>query len=599
MDNMPFNRRELEFMLYEFAQAQTLCSLPPFVDHDREGFDAVIDSALRLANEKFAPHAATLDSQEPQYVDGRAVTPAVLKDAVKAFIDGGFMGMGFDAKYGGLQLPYSVSQAVTWCFNMADGNAMGYAFLTMAAANLIRVKGSAEQQQRYMQPMIEGRYFGTMALSEPQAGSSLADIRTTATPLADGSYAIKGTKMWISGAEQDISDNIINMVLAKVPGGPPGSKGISLFIVPKYRVNEDGSTGEWNHIALAGLNHKMGNRGTTNTLLNFGESGECRGELVGELHDGLAGMFHMMNEARIGVGFSAAVAGYLGYLHSLNYARERQQGRAVTNRDASSPQLPLIAHADVRRMLLLQKVYSEGAIALCFYGARLVDELAHDATANRQELEFELAILTPIIKGWVSHFSLDANYWGLQILGGYGYTREFPLERIYRDNRLNPIHEGTNGIQSLDLLGRKVTMHGGAAFTLLLQRMQATAAQAAELPALAAWAGELRAACGQLATTTVCLGKAAGEGKVELFLANSWEYLEMMGHVVIAWMWLKQALIAQAALDAGASHDADYYRGKLHACQFFYRWELPRIGRQAVLLQSLDDSLLTMPDNGY
>ena len=600
MENMPFNRRELEFQLYEFAAAETLCQDGPFADHDRAGFDAIIDSALRVANEKFAPHAATLDAQEPQFVDGRAVTPPELKEAVQAYVDGGFMGLGFPAEAGGLGLPYTVSQAVSWCFNMADGNALGYPFLTMAAANLIRVKGSAEQQQRYMRPMIAGRWFGTMALSEPQAGSSLADIRTRAEPRGDGSYAIKGTKMWISAAEHELSENIIHLVLAKVPGGPPGTKGISLFIVPKFRLTDDGACGEWNHIALAGLNHKMGNRGTTNTLLNFGEGGESIGYLVGDLHDGLAGMFHMMNEARIGVGFGAAVAGYLGYLHSLDYARERPQGRPAGVRDASTPQVALIEHPDVRRMLLAQKAISEGALALCFHGARLVDDLAMlDEGKAREDCELELAILTPIIKAWISHYSLEANYWGLQILGGYGYTREFPLERIYRDNRLNPIHEGTNGIQSLDLLGRKVTMRGGAAFKLLISRIQDTVAQAGGHEELSEYAAALAAGCETVATTTMTLGQAAGQGQIDRFLANSWVYLDMLGHLVVAWIWLRQALLAQAGLATASDEAGAFYRGKLHACRYFFRWELPKIEAQARLLSSLDDTLLGMPVDGY
>ncbi len=599
MKNMTFNRRELDFQFYELLNTGALCSAPRFASHDRETFDAIIDSALRIADETFANHAAEVDAHEPEF-DGEKVSmlPEV-KKGLEAFVEGGFMGVGFDEKDGGLQLPYSISMAMNWIFTAANVGTTGYPFLTMAAANLLSAHGTDEQKDKFMRPMIEGRFFGTMCLSEPQAGSSLGDIRTKAEDSGEGYYRLSGSKMWISGGEHKLSENIVHLVLAKIPGSPPGTKGISLFLVPKYRLNDDGSIGEHNNIALAGLNHKMGYRGTVNTLLNFGEKGECRGWLVGEPNKGLACMFHMMNEARVGVGLNAAVQGYTGYLYSLEYARTRPQGRPAQERDPEKPQVMIIEHADVKRMLLKQKSLSEGALALCLYGASLIDELTTSEEASRRdEITLELDILTPIIKAWPAHFCLEANYWGLQILGGYGYTRDYPLERIYRDNRLNPIHEGTNGIQSLDLLGRKVTMQNGAAFRLLMQRMLATVNDATQVESLSEYAVALQEAVNISAQTTMTLGQAAAEGKIDQFLANSWEYMEMLGHVVIAWVWLKQALVAEKALASG-THDKDFYQGKLQACRFFYRWELPKIRRQAELLSSLDDTLLTMPEAAF
>ncbi|MEN8719473.1 MAG: acyl-CoA dehydrogenase [Oceanococcaceae bacterium] len=562
---------------------------------------AILDSAERIAADVFAPHAAELDAHEPQFVDGRAVTPPALKTMLDAYIDGGFTGLSHPEEFGGMDLPYMVSQAVAWIFQMGDGNALGYMFLTQAAANLIRVVGSDEQKAMYLPPMLAGRWFGTMALSEPHAGSSLADIRTRAEPADDGSYRLKGTKMWISAADHELSDNIIHMVLARTPGAPAGSKGISLFLVPRYRRDADGEPAQWNYVTLAGLNHKMGNRATVNTLLNLGEGGECHGWLVGELHNGLAGMFHMMNEARIGIGMAAAVSAYMGYRHSLQYARDRPQGRAPGERDMTTPQIPISAHADVRRMLIQQKAISEGSLALCFYGARLIDENAQsDDPHRRAEIEQELAILTPVIKGWISHFSLDANYWGLQILGGYGYTRDYPLERIYRDNRLNPIHEGTNGIQSLDLLGRKVLHDRGAGLQLLMTRMQATISAALEASApLVACARQLTAACGRVGTCSQALGAAMAAGKVDEALANSWEYLEMLGHLVIGWTWLRQALAAEQALAAPDGHSSAFLQGKITTCEWFFRHELPKIERQAALLESLDITALRLPEDGF
>jgi len=588
------NRRDLDFMLYELLDAERLAELPGFAQHDRETFDAVIEAAFKLAEEKFADHAAKLDANEPTF-DGEKVhiIPEV-KTALDAYIEGGFLGAGFSEEHGGLQLPYTIGQAASSAFTAANISTAGYTFLTAAAANLLRVMGSDAQKQRYMQPMIAGRFFGTMCLSEPQAGSSLGDIRTKAIPQDDGSYSIVGNKMWISGGEHELSENIVHMVLAKIEGAPAGSKGISLFIVPKFRVNEDGSLGERNDVRLAGLNHKMGYRGTVNTVLNFGDNNNCIGHLVGEPNKGLAGMFHMMNEARIGVGLGATLLGYSGYLHSLAYAKDRPQGRIPSNPNPENKPVAIIEHADVRRMLLMQKAYCEGGLALCLYCATLVDELENSEDSDaRDRLKLLLDILTPIAKAWPSEYCLEANKLAIQVLGGYGYTREYPVERLYRDNRLNPIHEGTNGIQGIDLLGRKVTMRNGAALEILIGEIGATAAAASEVDELLEYAKALSAAMETVAATTKSLVQLAGEGDAAKFLANANEYLELLGHVVMAWTWLRQALVAvQSAPDNDS--DRDFYAGKLQACQYFYRWELPKIARWSRLLCDADDSCLAM-----
>lgn len=587
-------RREIDFQVFEMLEAERLCAQPAFLSQSRETIDAMLDSAQRVADETFAPHAAASDANEPRFVDGRVEMHPAVGAALQAFVDGGFMGTSFKEHVGGLQLPYVISQVINWIFSDANVGTAGYPFLTMAAANLIQAHGSEEQKQRYMLPMIEGRWFGTMCLSEPQAGSSLGDIRTRAEPTDDGHYRITGTKMWISGGEHDLAENIVHLVLAKVPGQPAGTRGISLFIVPKFRLTEDGQPGPRNDVTLAGLNHKMGYRGTVNTLLNFGENGDCHGYLIGELNQGLAAMFHMMNEARIGVGLNAAVLAYSGYQHSLDYARNRPQGRAADQRDPESAQTMIIHHADVRHMLMRQKVYSEGALSLCLYGAGLVDRkhLA-DSAEQAATLESELSILTPIIKAWSSHYGLKANYWGLQILGGYGYTRDYPLERIYRDNRLNPIHEGTNGIQSLDLLGRKVLQNQGAAFRLLMARIGETVAACTGHAELGEFASQLHQAQMRVIEVTTALGKVASGGDIAGLLANSWTYLDMMGHLVVAWMWLRQAVVAQVAL-AEAAADHSYYQGKIQACKYFYRWELPQVMMQADQLLAMDDGVLRL-----
>ncbi|MEQ8269456.1 acyl-CoA dehydrogenase [Algiphilus sp.] len=586
-------RRDLDFLLYEWLDVAALCHHARFAQHDRTTFDAVIDAAETLAEEEFASHAAELDANEPTF-DGERVhlIPAV-KKALDAYIEGGFLGAAFDEADGGLQLPYTVGQTVNALFSAANIGTAGYPFLTGAAANLLKVVGSEAQQARYMRPMIAGRFFGTMCLSEPQAGSSLGDIRTRAIPQDDGSYRIKGSKMWISGGEHELAENIVHMVLARIDGAPAGTKGISLFVVPRSHVGDDGSVGARNDVRLVGLNHKMGYRGTVNTVLSFGDNDACVGHLVGEAGQGLAGMFHMMNEARIGVGMGAAVLGYTGYLHALDYARGRPQGRKAGSAP-SDPPVPIIEHTDVRRMLLAQKAYCEGALALCLYCARLVDRQAtSDDAEDRDQLGLLLDILTPIAKAWPSEYGLEANKLAIQVLGGYGYTREYPVERFYRDNRLNPIHEGTNGIQAIDLLGRKVTMRQGAALKLLLRTIGETAERASTRPALQAYAKQLAEAIETVASTTRRVMERVATP--EAYLANASAYLDMLGHVVIAWIWLEQALAADEATASG-DRDRAFYAGKRQAAQYFFHRELPQIAQWARIVADGEASALEMQD---
>ncbi|HVT37237.1 MAG TPA: acyl-CoA dehydrogenase family protein, partial [Nevskiaceae bacterium] len=367
------SRRDLDFLLYEWLDAGALTRYPSYAQHDRATFEQVIDAAYTLAEEKFLPFAAKLDKNPPSFDGQRVSIIPEVKEALAAFIEGGFMSSAFPLEAGGLQLPYTVAQAAAAIFGAANGAVAGYAMLTVAAANLLRVHGTDEQRERYMKPLVAGRWFGTMCLSEPQAGSSLGDIRTRATAQADGTYRISGNKMWISGGEHELTENIVHLVLARIDGAPAGVKGISLFIVPRFLPDAQGKPGARNGVKLVGLNHKMGNRGTVNTVLSFGET-PCTGFLVGKPGEGLACMFHMMNEARIGVGMAAAMTGYAGYLFSLDYAKQRPQGRPASNKNPDSPPVMLIEHTDVRRMLLQQKAYVEGALALCLYCARLVDE---------------------------------------------------------------------------------------------------------------------------------------------------------------------------------------------------------------------------------
>ncbi len=604
MTSLQLPRRELNFLLYEWLGVDALTTRERFADHSRETFDAALDIAEKISADYFAPHNKKSDANEPTFDGARVHLIAEIKIAIEAFSAAGLMAAQHDAELGGMQLPATVTNACMAYFMAANVATAAYPFLTIGNANLLLAHASPEQINTYVRPLLNGRFLGTMCLSEPQAGSSLADIKTRAELQADGSYRLFGNKMWISAGEHDLADNIVHLVLAKIVGSDgktlSGVKGISLFIVPKKLVNADGSLGERNDIALAGLNHKMGYRGTTNCMLNFGEgnfkpsnSAGAVGFLVGEPHQGLRCMFTMMNEARIGVGLGATMLGYTGYLHALDYARVRPQGRSPSAKNPDSPQIAIIEHTDVRRMLLAQKSYVEGALALNLYCARLIDEekTSTDEVARR-EATLLLDILTPIAKSWPSQWCLEANSLAIQVHGGYGYTRDYNVEQFYRDNRLNAIHEGTHGIQGLDLLGRKVVMQQGAALKLLAKAIDKTVAQAlaVERIDIRNFGVSLQTVFERLMLVTEALHRS---GDVNKTLANATTYLEAFGHVVMAWIWLEQAL---AAARRYTDADADFYHGKWQACKFFYLWELPKVSAMIDLLQSLDSTTLDMKD---
>jgi butyryl-CoA dehydrogenase len=607
-------RPTLDFLLYQWLDAESLNRRERFADHSRETFDAVFDTCERIAREKYAPFNRTVDTQEPHFDGEKVILPQATHDAQKAYAASGMLSAAQDYEIGGMQLPYTVEAAANAFFAMASVS-IGSGMLTTGNANLLMVHGTETQKEVFAKNEFSGRFSGTMCLSEPQAGSSLSDVTTRAVPDGEGfeadplgpRYRIKGNKMWISAGEHELTDNIIHLVLAKIPGPDgkliPGTRGISLFIVPKKLVNENGElTGVRNDVALAGLNHKLGWRGTTNTLLNFGEgkypvNGEAGavGYLVGKPHEGLRCMFHMMNEARIGVGTAATMLGMAGYYASLDYAKNRPQGRPVGigGKDAAQPQIRIIEHADVKRMLLAQKAYCEGALALELYCARLVDE-HHTAEAQAaDDARLLLEVLTPIAKSWPSEWCLEANSLAIQVHGGYGYTRDFPVEQYWRDNRLNMIHEGTHGIQAMDLLGRKVLMEGGRGLQLLAARISATIERAIPVPELAAHASALDKALHHVGAAT----KAAwATGKPGDALANAVPYMQGFGHTVLAWIWLD---VAWAALKADATKSIAATAGKLGAMQYFYHYELPKINAWLQVVESRDLTCASLPEEAF
>jgi alkylation response protein AidB-like acyl-CoA dehydrogenase len=624
-------RSTLDFLLFDWLGATALNQRDRFADHSRETFDAVLDTCERIAREKYAPFNRLVDTQEPRFDGDKLILPQVTHDAHQAYAASGMLSAAQDYAEGGMQLPYTVEAAANAFFAMASVS-IGSSLLTKGNANLLLVHGTEAQKEVFARNAFAGRFSGTMCLSEPQAGSSLSDITTRALPdagstqAADGAvaweqdplgprYRLKGNKMWISAGEHELTENIIHLVLAKIPGPDgrliAGTRGISLFIVPKKMVDPQGQlTGVRNDVALAGLNHKLGWRGTSNTLLNFGEgkypvNGEAGavGYLVGKPHEGLRCMFHMMNEARIGVGIAATMLGMAGYQASLDYAKSRPQGRPIQGasassasrgvKDASQPQSRIIEHADVKRMLLAQKAYCEGALALELYCARLVDEQHTGEPQAADEARLLLEVLTPIAKSWPSEWCLEANSLAIQVHGGYGYTRDFPVEQYWRDNRLNMIHEGTHGIQALDLLGRKVLMEQGRGLQLLAERMQVTIARARAVSGLARHADDLAQA---LQHVTAATQAAWATGVPVEALANAVPYMQAFGHTVLAWIWLDVALAA-LALDGAKSRPST--QGQIMATRYFFHYELPKIQAWLQVVETRDTTCADMPEEAF
>ena len=578
-------RATLDLLLQDWLGVADLLVRERFADHSLETVAPLLDLCERVAEQRFQPANRIADREPPIWIDGEVRLPQATHDAHRAYVETGLLAASQDFADGGQQLPCVIETAANAFFSRASVAVSGYAMLTRGNAGLLMAHGTPRQRAAFAAPQLQGRWLGTMCLSEPQAGSSLSDVLTRA--VADGDdengprYRLHGSKMWISGGDHDLSENIVHLVLAKIPDEQgrlvSGPRGLSLFIVPKWLPADSGALGERNDIAVAGLNHKLGYRGTSNALLAFGDGSHqpggragAIGWRVGAVGEGLRLMFHMMNEARIAVGLGAVMLGQAGYETSLAYARERLQGRPIgaSGKDAASPPCALIAHADVRRMLLAQKAFVEGGLALALYCARLVDEQRTGEAAAARDATQLLELLTPMAKSWPSEWCLEANSLAIQVLGGYGYTQDFPVEQHWRDNRLNMIHEGTHGIQALDLLGRKVLQNGGAALELLGARVNACAEQAS-----GQWpqqAQALRTAWQALRDATQAAWQDATPTEA---LANATPYLQAFGHVVVAWLWLDVARVASAVK---GGRDADLCDGKIAAMAYYFAYELPK-----------------------
>lgn len=602
MANQFYSPRDLRFHLYEVLDAERLTRFHYFQDHDRASFGMVLDAAGQISETLLKPLLTVMDRHEPQLVDGKIRVHPQMGPIIRKFGEDGWINAPFGYEEGGQQLPATIMNAATFVFGAANYSSSVFPFLTTGAANLLRSFGSPELIEQFTPPMYAGRWQGTMALTEPDAGSSLSDITTAAEPADEpGTFQIRGQKIYISAGDHDAVENVVHLMLARIKGGPAGAKGISLFAVPQKRPV--GDTLVDNDVQTAGIYHKMGYKGAPIAHLMIGTNEGTIGYLVGEPHQGLRYMFQLMNEARVGVGMNAVSIGTAAYYASLEYARERPQGRHITDKNPMLPQTPIVRHADVKRMLLFQKAVLEGSLGLLLYCSYLSD-VAHAGEGDEKaDAALLLDLLTPIAKSYPSEMGTLTTSAAVQILGGAGYTTDFPVEQFYREARIHPIHEGTTGIHGLDLLGRKVTMQQGRAVQLLMAEIQSALISAGHFPELVPMADQLTAALSVLDDVTKhLLGLAPTD--TEAFLADATLYLDLFGIITVAWQWLRQATVAtaacqQAELSRIENDDLDFYQGKRMAARYFFAYELVKIDGLAKRLRSNDRVTVEMQTDWF
>ena len=584
--------RDVAFQLYEVLDTAGLCALPAFSEHSRETFELVLDNVRRFAREVLFPTYRLMDAEPPSFRDGRVHVHPLMRRLYPQMVELGLLTATRPPEVGGQRLPISVASVASAYLMAGNLSAYGYVGLTIGAAHLLEVFGTPWLREQFMARLYSGEWTGTMALTEPQAGSSLADVKARATPAPDGSFRISGSKIFISGADQDFTQNVVHLTLARIDGAPPGTRGISLFAVPSRRP--EGGRLVDNDVQVAGVIHKIGWKGLPSLALNYGEVGDCRGWLVGEAGKGLAHMFQMMNEARIMVGLNGVATASVAYHESLAYAQSRPQGRPSSEKDPARPQRPIIEHADVRRMLLRQKAIVEGGLSLLAAASWHADLAAHGKTEEeRRRAGLLLDLLTPLAKTFPAEKGFEANSLAVQVHGGYGYSSEYLPEALLRDQKLNSIHEGTTGIQGLDLLGRKVVAAGGAALQAFAEEVGATVERARRAGVDPAWGEALSRAMQEVVELTMELGAAGMSGEVERMLRHSAHYMELFSVLAVAWRWLAQAAAAKEGLARGQG-GSDFYEGKLAAAQYWFATELPRVSLLVTLCRSAEDSYTRM-----
>ncbi|GMV42586.1 MAG: acyl-CoA dehydrogenase [Myxococcales bacterium] len=596
--------RDVRFVLFEQLGVGALAESERFGDQGQEVWDAVLDEAAKLATNVLSPINGPADHYGCKFEGGAVRLAPGFKEAYAAFREGGWISLMGSQELGGMGLPSSITAAATEMFVGACASFYFTPGLTAAAASLIEHLGSEEQRQLFVPRMNSGEWAGTMCLTEPQAGSAVGDCRSSATKQDDGSYLVTGNKIFISQGEHDLTEQIIHLVLARTPGAPPGTKGLSLFIVPKRRINPNGSLGGGNDVRCTGIEEKMGIHASATCSLSFGDEGACQGWIIGAEGEGMRHMFHMMNEARIAVGIQGVGMGNAAYQLALEYAKERVQGTDVKNfKDPAAPRVPIIEHPNVRRMLMEIKALSEGIRALIYRTAFEADRAETAATQEeRDHAQAFVEILTPVVKAYGAESALRATDIAIQVLGGYGYIKEYGVEQLMRDVKIASIYEGTNSIQAIDLIGRKVPRKGGRDFMGLLSRIDAFVKAHKEHPALASDLAALAKAKDALGGATMFLGGYQMKGDLAYPIQVCKQYLEMVGDVVTGWLLLEQGVIGHervAALVAAdpsrtaTTHpDVKFYEGKVKTAQFFARQILPRALGNAARIQSKDTSAL-------
>ena len=589
-----FSEKNLKFTLYNVHKVENLLEYKRFSDYNRESCDMILDTAKNIGNNFMYPLFSDMDKYAPEYTGSTIKVNSAVKEYMRTSGEGGWINAMFPAEHGGQQMPLSLFNACMFIFASANYSLSVYPGLTTGAASLIYNYGSEELKNSFAPNMVSGKWQGTMALTEPEAGSSLGDVKTSAEPSGDGYYLIRGQKTFISAGDHDNAENIVHLMLARIKGAPAGVKGLSLFVVPKQRITSSGKL-EFNDVNCAGCYHKMGYRGAPIAQLSMGESDDCRGYLVGEQNFGLTYMFRMMNEARINVGLGAAAISSAAYYAALEYTQERLQGRKVDEKDSLQNQVPIIEHADIKRMLLQQRSIFEGSLSLIVYAGKLVDLINVSEGDEKEKYELLLDFLTPIVKTYPSEMGVVSTSLAIQCLGGYGYSSEFPVEQYMRDSRIHPIHEGTTGIQGMDLLGRKVTMKKGAAVKLYLEEIKKTIDEASGISELKSSASALADAITLWKETTNSLLGIAFKNEIELFLADASLYLELSGIICIAWQWLMQGIAIQNMLkNSAAGIDRNFAEGKMYTLNYFFSYELPKISGLSVRLKNPDGITIKM-----
>ncbi len=611
MTNLLVDERDQRFVLFEMLEVAELLSTELYREHSEKMFEMVLDTAHKMAQNDIWPTYQEGDrTGGAKMVDGKTMVPECFKAPYEKFARDGWLTLDVSFEHGGQQMPYSIATAAREAFMAANPAFVFLAYGAPAAGRMVQNFGDDRQRRLYMEPLYEGAYGGTMCLTEPDAGSDVGALLTTATPIGDGRYKIKGTKIFITNGDQDIHPNIIHPVLARIEGDPLGTKGISIFLVPKIRVNEDGTAGESNDVQTVNVEHKMGIKASPTCTLSFGENDDCVGELFGERCGGMKVIFQMINEARIIVGMQGVAHSSASYLHALAYAKERVQGTALEDfKNPSAPKVPIVKHPDVRRMLMTMKSYTEGMRALLYYTSYCLDRSESTDGENAVTWHDRVEILTPILKAYCSDMGFKMCEIGMQVHGGYGYCQEFPVEQFLRDSKIGSIYEGANGIQAIDLLGRKLGLKGGQVLMTFLGEISALAEKHSDGPfaAEATILAKSREVFGEVA---MHLMMAFQRGELPQTLLKASAVLELMGDVTLGWLLLWQAGIAQEKLDellpSGDSADLEnaceenaeiaFYAGKVATAKFFINRVLTLAPGKGEVIKNADDSALSIPE---